>query len=89
MKPGAFNKKEIILNTDERMEEIKLLNQFNLESIASGIKVHAQEASPEVVEAAARLFNKGLTNHVDGGYLTDLGIEAANHAQILMRLLSD
>lgn len=77
------------MNINDRIEEIKLLNQFNLESVASGIKVHAHDASPELVEAAARLFNKGLTDHVDGGYLTDLGIEAANHAQILMRLLSD
>ncbi len=77
------------MNINDRIEEIKLLNQFNLESVASGIKVHAHDASPEVVEAAARLFKKGLTDHVDGGYLTDLGIEAANHAQILMRLLSD
>jgi uncharacterized protein (TIGR02647 family) len=78
-----------MMSSNDRMEEIKLLNQFNLESIASGIKVHAHEASPEMVGAAARLFNKGLTDHVDGGYLPDLGIEAANHAQILMRLLSD
>ena len=78
-----------MINSNERMEEIKLLNQFNLDSRANGIKVHAHEASQEAVAAAERLFHKGLTDHIDGGYLTDLGIEAANHAQTLIRLLSD
>jgi len=77
------------MNINERLEEIKLLNQFNLDSRASGIKVHAHEASKEAVDAAQRLFDKGLTDHVDGGYLTELGIEAATHAQSLMRLLMD
>lgn len=75
--------------SNERLEEIKLLNQFNLESLAgSGIKVHAQDAAESAVGAAARLFDKGLTDKVDGGYLTERGIEAATHAQSLMRLLS-
>jgi uncharacterized protein (TIGR02647 family) len=75
-------------NSNEILEEIKLLNQFNLDSMANGIKVHTQQASKEVVNAAARLFDKGLTDHVDGGYLTELGIEAATNAQSLMRVLS-
>ncbi len=74
--------------SNERLEEIKLLNQFDLGSSANGIKIHAQQASKEMVAAAERLFDKGLTDHIDGGYLTDRGIEAANHAQSLMRLLS-
>jgi uncharacterized protein (TIGR02647 family) len=77
------------MNLNQKMEEIKLLNQFNLDSRANGIKVHTHAASPEVVAAAARLFNKGLTDHVDGGYLTELGMEAATHAQSLMRLLAE
>lgn len=72
----------------EQFEEIKLLNQFNLESTATGIKVHTSEASGDTVSAAARLFEKGLTDHVDGGYLTSRGIEAAEHAQSLVRILS-
>lgn len=72
----------------EQFEEIRLLNQFNLESTATGIKVHASEASEAMVSAAARLFDKGLTDHVDGGYLTSRGVEAAEHAQSLARLLS-
>ena len=73
----------------EKVEEIKLLNQFDLGSTANGLKIHAHKAPEETIAAAARLFEKGLTDHVDGGYLTDRGIEAANHAQSLMRLLSD
>ena len=76
--------------SDEQLQEIKLLNQFNLESAtAIGIKVHASEAAPEAVAAAARLHSKGLTDKFDGGYLTERGIEAANHAQLLVGLLSD
>lgn len=73
----------------EKLEEIKLLNQFNLESMSSGIKVHSHGASDDAIAAAARLFDKGLTDHVDGGYLTERGIEAATHAQSLMGLLTD
>lgn len=75
--------------SNDKLEEIKLLNTFNLDSNSSGIKIHTNQASKETVEAAARLFNKGLTDHVDGGYLTERGMGAANHAQSLMKLLSD
>ncbi len=78
-----------MMYSNDRLEEIKLLNQFDLESMSNGIKVHSQKASKETVAAATRLFDKGLTDQVDGGYLTDRGIEAANHAQSLMRLLSE
>ena len=76
------------MSSNEKLEEIKLLSQFNLESTASGIKVHSNKASDTTVSAAARLYEKGFTDHVDGGYLTERGIEAANHAQKLMRMLS-
>lgn len=82
------NGRKTMMCSNERLEEIKLLNQFNLESMSSGIKVHTHQASEETVAAAARLYDKGFTDHVDGGYLTERGIEAANHAQCLIRLLS-
>lgn len=72
----------------EQLEEIKLLNQFDLASTATGIKVHSTEAAQGIVAAASRLHEKGLTDHVDGGYLTSQGIEAAQHAQALLRILS-
>ncbi len=75
--------------SNESLEEIRLLSQFNLEAATgSGLKVHSQEADAAVVEAASRLYSKGLTDQVDGGYLTERGIEAASHAQCLMRLLT-
>ncbi len=70
------------------LEEITLLNQFNLESTNQGIKVHSHEAAPAMVAAAARLYEKGMIDHVDGGYLTDRGIEAAQLAHTLTQLLS-
>jgi uncharacterized protein (TIGR02647 family) len=73
----------------EKMEEIKLLNQFQLESASVGIKVHAQQATKAVIAAAKRLHEKGLTDQIDGGYLTERGIIAANHAQSLIRLLNE
>lgn len=76
-----------MINHDETIEEIKLLALFNLDATSTGIKVHAHEASSEAIAAAQRLFEKGLTDQVDGGYLTERGIEAANHAQLLLKLL--
>lgn len=70
-------------------EEIKLLNHFSADLTASGIKVHEQDAAPEFVAAAERLFNKGLTDHIDGGYLTERGIEAAQMTHKLLKLLSE
>lgn len=72
--------------SQEMLEEINVLSLFNIESIQSGIKVH-HSANPEQIDATARLFNKGLITQVDGGYLTDLGIEAAEHAQSLLNIL--
>lgn len=72
----------------EMIEEIHLLNQFNLHSMQQGIKVHSF-AGEKVVKASRRLFEKGLIDHVDGGYLTHRGVEAARHAQILIETLSD
>lgn len=71
------------------LEEIKLLNHFSADLTASGIKVHEHDAAPEVVAAAERLFNKGLTDHIDGGYLTDRGIEAAQLTHQLVKILSE
>jgi len=73
--------------TAELIEEIRLLTHYNLTSIQEGIKVHGS-ANPEVVSAAKRLFDKGLVSQDDGGYLTDLGIEAAEHAQSAFRILT-
>jgi uncharacterized protein (TIGR02647 family) len=73
--------------TVELVEEINILAHYNLTSIQEGIKVHGS-AKPELIAATERLFEKGLVSQIDGGYLTDLGIEAAEHAQTLLTILA-
>ncbi len=72
--------------TDELVAEIKFLSLFNLATHQEGVKVH-HNADPEMIGAAKRLFDKGLVTQVDGGYLTDLGVEAAEQAQKMLTIL--
>ena len=71
---------------DELTAEINLLVQYNLKNEQDGIKIH-HEAPAELIAAAQRLHDKGLTSQHDGGYLTDLGRKAAEHAQDLSMIL--
>ncbi|MBL4609505.1 MAG: TIGR02647 family protein [Pseudomonas sp.] len=71
----------------EEITEINLLNQFNLASSLEGLKIHRHEAAQEVVAAAERLHARGLTTQPDGGYLTSLGLDAAEHSQALLTIL--
>lgn len=73
--------------TPDRVDEINLLVLFNTASMQEGIKVH-NAAGKQAVAAAERLYGKGLITQVDGGYLTNLGIEAAGHAQALLHILA-
>ena len=68
------------------VDEIELLTLFSLTSTLEGLKIH-HEADAARIRAGASLFAKGLTSQADGGYLTPLGVEAAEHAQALIRLL--
>jgi len=72
----------------ELTDELNLLTQFNLKNEQDGIKIH-HEAAPELVSAAERLNEKGLVTQKDGGYLTDLGRKAAEHAQDLSMILKN
>lgn len=74
--------------TTDHLAEMNLLSLFNLSSSNEGIKVHSHSASPDAVAAAERLYTKGLITQKDGGYLTSLGSEAAEHAQRLLSVLS-
>lgn len=76
-----------MLLTDEMVAEIHFLTLFNLSSVQEGVKVHGN-ADPSLIAAALRLFDKGLITQTDGGYLTDLGIEAAEHAQRMLTILA-
>ncbi len=74
--------------SEEQHQEVNILIQFNLSSMQQGVKVHS-DADPEMIEAAKRLFAKGLITQEDGGYLTSLGHTAAEHAQALKTILSN
>ncbi|MFY2509083.1 TIGR02647 family protein [Vibrio pectenicida] len=73
--------------TTEKIAELNLLLQFDINSAATGIKVH-NDASDDIQSAIGRLFDKGLCTLPDGGYLTDEGIEVAEHADKVLRVLS-
>jgi len=73
--------------TEEQIAEMDILIHYNLESSLQGIKVHS-DANTLQIEAVQRLFDKGLVTQVDGGYLTDLGRTAAEHAQALILMLA-
>ena len=68
--------------TADILDEINVLACFNLDSSQEGIKVHASTAETDVINATKRLFEKGLITQADGGYLTPLGHEAAEHLRM-------
>ena len=67
--------------------ELNILARYKLTSIQEGIKVH-HTASPETINAIKRLHEKDLVTRDDGGYLTDLGIETAEHVQKALAILT-
>ncbi|WP_415892165.1 TIGR02647 family protein [Neptuniibacter sp. PT8_73] len=71
---------------EEIMQELNVLNMFNLDTTQEGIKVHSS-AKPEIISATQRLFDKGLVTQTDGGYLTPLGHDAAENSQTLLTIL--
>ncbi|MFQ5642305.1 MAG: TIGR02647 family protein [Thiogranum sp.] len=73
--------------TKEQMAELDILIHFSLDTANRGIKVHST-ADADMISAVQRLFDKGLVTQKDGGYLTDLGRRAAEHAQALILILS-
>lgn len=73
--------------TPELIDECNTLVRFNLDTSQQGIKVH-KDADDAVIAATQRLFGKGLVSLPDGGYLTRLGHEAAEHAQALLTILN-
>ncbi|MCX4188632.1 TIGR02647 family protein [Methylophaga sp. OBS4] len=69
------------------IDEIEVLLQFPLESTQEGIKIH-NTAREGLINAAQSLYNKGLITQDDGGYLTDLGYETAEHLQHALRIIT-
>ena len=72
--------------SNDIIEELNVLALFNLDADLEGIKVHSSAGDAKIA-AAQRLFDKGLTSQVDGGYLTSLGRTAAEHSQGLLQIL--
>ncbi len=73
--------------TASHIEVLNLLLQFETASLERGLKVHSS-ARPETISACQKLFDEGLVSQYDGGYLTDAGVEALSHAQMLAGLLN-
>lgn len=73
--------------SSELSEELNILARYKLTSTQEGIKVH-HTAAPETVAAIQRLYEKNLVTRDDGGYLTDLGIETAEHVQKALTILT-
>ncbi len=74
--------------TPDLVAELEILSLFNLENKTEGLKVH-HDADSGAIAAAKRLHDKGLTTQPDGGYLTGLGRDAAEHAQVLLTIMLD
>lgn len=73
--------------TPEHIDELNTLLRFDLATSQQGIKIH-KTADPSIIAAAQRLHHKGLITLPDGGYLTPLGRDAAEQAEILMTILT-
>lgn len=73
--------------TSDLVHEMNTLLRFDLATDQQGIKIHTT-ADIAVIGATQRLFAKGLITQVDGGYLTSLGRDAAEHAQTLLSILT-
>ena len=73
--------------TQEQVDELNVLVLFDLLNHQEGIKIHHTAESSKIA-AAQRLYDKGLITQQDGGYLTNLGVEAAEFAQTLSTILT-
>ena len=76
-----------MLFTPEVVEELNVLMRFSMESIQQGIKIHSN-AEPALIAAGQRLYDKGVLSQADGGYLTDLGLEAIELAEKLINIMN-
>ncbi len=72
---------------NELTAELNLILKFPSNSLMQGLKIH-QDADPAVIDAGKRLFDKGIVTQPDGGYLTNLGYDLAEHAKVLQSALN-
>lgn len=71
----------------QAIDEMNVLLQFPTDTRMAGIKIHS-DAPQATKDAAQRLFDRGYIDASDGGYLTDAGLEFAEHVQKLHFALS-
>ncbi|MES9856649.1 MAG: TIGR02647 family protein [Sedimenticola sp.] len=72
--------------SSDQLSELKLLLRFDPSSTHIGIKIHSS-ADSGVIGASERLFKRGMITQSDGGYLTDIGQDAAKQMQSLLTLM--
>lgn len=72
--------------TPDLVNELEILAHYDLSTTSEGIKVH-KTADPDVIAATRRLHDKGLVSQSDGGYLTSLGLSAAEHVQAMLTIM--
>jgi len=72
--------------TQDVVGELNMLVQFDLPTQQQGLKVH-NTADQKTIAATQRLFEKGLISQLDGGYLTDRGVEAVGHLHATLGIL--
>ena len=77
-----------MMYTAEVTDELNVLTLFDLANHQEGIKIHKSSADQKSIDAAQRLYDKGLISQKDGGYLTALGLDAAEHTQNLFTILT-
>lgn len=70
----------------ELIAELELLTLFNPDNTQEGLKIH-QDAAPQMIAAGTRLHAKGLISQTDGGYLTSLGLDAAEQLRTVLTIL--
>ncbi|MEQ1667032.1 MAG: TIGR02647 family protein [Sulfuriferula sp.] len=73
--------------TQDLVDELNALLHYDLVTNQQGVKIH-KTADPAVIATTQRLYDKGLITQTDGGYLTDLGREVAEHAQMALTILT-
>ncbi|TMP08150.1 TIGR02647 family protein [Pseudoalteromonas sp. S3178] len=70
------------------IDEFTLLAKFPRDSKMQGIKLHS-DAEATLLSAAQRLFDKGIIDSPDGGYLTDLGLDLIEHVTVIHSALQN
>ena len=63
----------------EQINDLELLLKFPTSSAMQGLKIH-HDAPQNIQDSAKRLFERGIIDRSDGGYLTELGHELQQHA---------